>query len=168
MCCTLASTTKRLKQHMLYHTTLLIAKLDPIKYIFEKPSLSERIVRWQVLLFKYNIAYVSQKAIKESVITEFLVDRATKDYEPMKFDFLYKKLMAILESEEDDDEEKTRRMYFNGAANAMGHEIEVVLISSMKHYYLVTARLNFNCTNNVVEYEACVIGLHIALDSKGV
>ena len=37
MCCALAWTTQRLKQYLLYHTTWLISKLDPIKYIFEKP-----------------------------------------------------------------------------------------------------------------------------------
>ena len=46
LCCALAQTTKRLCQYMLYYTTWLIAKLDPIKYIFEKPSLSERVARW--------------------------------------------------------------------------------------------------------------------------
>ena len=35
MCCALTWTTQRLRQYMLYHTTWLIAKLDPIKYIFE-------------------------------------------------------------------------------------------------------------------------------------
>ena len=64
MCCALAWAAQRLRQYMLYHTTWLIARLDPIKYIFEKPSLSERITRWQVLLSEFDILYVSQKAIK--------------------------------------------------------------------------------------------------------
>ena len=45
MCCALAWTCQRLRQYLLYHTTWLISKLDPIKYIFEKPSLSKRITR---------------------------------------------------------------------------------------------------------------------------
>ena len=53
--CTLAWIVQRLRQYMLYHTTWLIARLDPIKYIFEKPSLSRRIARWQVLLSKFDI-----------------------------------------------------------------------------------------------------------------
>ena len=46
MCCALAWAAQRLKQYMLYHTTWLITKLDPIKFIFEKPSLFGRIARW--------------------------------------------------------------------------------------------------------------------------
>ncbi|KAI5396376.1 hypothetical protein KIW84_062542 [Lathyrus oleraceus] len=39
--------------------------MDPIKYIFEKPALTGRIARWQMLLSEYDIEYQSQKAIKE-------------------------------------------------------------------------------------------------------
>ena len=72
---------------MLYHTTWLIAKLDPIKYVFEKPLLSGRVARWQVLLSEFDILYVSQKAIKGSAIADFLAERADEEYEPMSFEF---------------------------------------------------------------------------------
>ena len=45
MCCALAWAAQRLRQYMFYHTTWLIAKSDPVKFIFEKPSLFERIAR---------------------------------------------------------------------------------------------------------------------------
>ncbi|KAI5395480.1 hypothetical protein KIW84_061884 [Lathyrus oleraceus] len=45
-CCALAWAAKCLRQYMLNHTTWLISKMDPIKYIFEKPSLTGRISRW--------------------------------------------------------------------------------------------------------------------------
>ena len=54
----------------------LIAKLDPIKFIFEKPSLSGRIARWQVLLSEFDILYVSHKSIKGSAIADSLIERA--------------------------------------------------------------------------------------------
>ena len=102
MCCALAWAAQRLKQYMLYHITWLIAKLDPIKFIFEKPSLSERIARWQVLLSEFDILYVSQKAIKESKIVDFLVEKANEEYEPMSFDFLDEDLMAVLQIEKEE------------------------------------------------------------------
>ena len=91
---------------MLYHTTWLITKLDPIKFIFKKPSLSEKIARWQVLLSEFDILYVSQKAIKKSAIADFLVERANEEYEPMSFDFLDKNLMAVLQIEEEESPEE--------------------------------------------------------------
>ena len=44
-CYALAWAARRLRQYMLTNTTLLISKMDPIKYIFEKPALSGRIAR---------------------------------------------------------------------------------------------------------------------------
>ena len=73
-CSSFVWTIKRLRQHMLYHTTWLIARLDPFKYIFKKPSLSRRIAKRQVLLSEYDIIYISHKAIKGSALTKLLVE----------------------------------------------------------------------------------------------
>ncbi|WRX16388.1 Ribonuclease H domain - like 10 [Theobroma cacao] len=167
MCYALAWIAQRLRQCMLYHTTWLVSKLDPIKYIFEKPFLFGRIARWQVLLSKYDIVYVSQKLIKGSVITDFLTNRAAEDYEPVSFDFSYEDLMAILHIEKDGPNELNLwKMYFDGESIALGHEIGAVLISPYGKHYPATARLNFNCTNNMTEYEALVMGLQVVIDMK--
>ena len=152
---------------MLYHTTWLIARLDPIKYIFEKPSLSGRIVRWQVLLSKFDILYVSQKAIKEGAIVDFLVERANEEYEPMSFDFPNEDLMAVLQIDEEKIPEKDGwKMYFDGASNALGRGIRAVLISPEGNHCPFTAKLSFDSTNNMAEYEACVLGLQAAIEKK--
>nr|KYP75603.1 Transposon Ty3-G Gag-Pol polyprotein [Cajanus cajan] len=44
-CCTLVWATQRLRQYMLRHTTQLISKMDPIKYLLEKSVLVRRIAR---------------------------------------------------------------------------------------------------------------------------
>ena len=54
-CCALAWATKRLRQYMLTHTTWLIARMDPLKYVFKKPALTGRISRWHMLLPEYDI-----------------------------------------------------------------------------------------------------------------
>jgi hypothetical protein len=64
LCCVLACAAKRLRQYMLYYTTWFISKLDPLRYICEKPYLSSRIARWQVLLAEYDIVYMTRKAVK--------------------------------------------------------------------------------------------------------
>ena len=72
---------------MLNHTTLLISKMDPVKYIFEKPALTGRVARWQMILTEYDIQYTSQKAIKGSVLSDYLAQQPIEDYQPMKFEF---------------------------------------------------------------------------------
>ena len=152
---------------MLCHTTWLITKIDPIKYIFEKPSQSGRVSRWQVQLSEYDIQYVSQEAINRSAITDFLTERASKDYEPINFDFSDEDLMAVLHDENESLEKNCWKLYFDGASNALGYRIRAILVIPKGEYCPFMARLDFNCTNNVAEYEACVMGLQEAIN-KGV
>ncbi|XP_052490773.1 uncharacterized protein LOC128043021 [Gossypium raimondii] len=57
-------------------------------------------------------------------------------------------------------------MSFDGASNVLGHGIGAVLVSSEGDHYPLTARLNFFCTNNIAEYEACIMGLRAAIRRK--
>ena len=59
---------------MLYYTTRLISRMNPIKYIFEKPALTGKISRWQMLLSEFDIMFVKRKAIKGQVIANYLAD----------------------------------------------------------------------------------------------
>ncbi|XP_070003021.1 uncharacterized protein [Nicotiana sylvestris] len=55
-------------------------------------------------------------------------------------------------------------MFFDGAVNAKGVGIGAILISPTGQYYPAIARLQFFCTNNTVEYEACIMGMNMAID----
>nr|KYP31139.1 hypothetical protein KK1_048858 [Cajanus cajan] len=57
-------------------------------------------------------------------------------------------------------------MFFDGASNLMGHGIGAIVMSSQGKHILVTTRLDFECTNNIAEYEACTLGLQAALDNS--
>ena len=59
---------------MLYYTTWLESRMDPINYIFEKPALIGKIAQWQVLLSKFDILFVTQKVIKGQAIADYLAD----------------------------------------------------------------------------------------------
>ena len=50
----------------------LISRMDPIKYIFEKPALTRKISRWQMLLSKFDIVFGTKKAIKGQSIVDYL------------------------------------------------------------------------------------------------
>ena len=84
---------------------------------------------------------MSQKAIKRSVVTEFLVERASKDYKPINFDLPDEDLMAISHVEEESLEKTCWKLYFDGASNALGQRISIVLITSEGEYCPFTARL---------------------------
>ncbi|KAK8517059.1 hypothetical protein V6N13_092337 [Hibiscus sabdariffa] len=164
ICCALIWTTKRLRQYMLYHTTWLISKLDPLKYLMESTTLSGRMARWQILLSEFDLIYVSQKATKGSTIADFLASRALEDYEPLDFDFPNEDLMAIMTVEESPSGNKHWKMNFDGASNAIGKGIGAVLVSPEDDHYPFASKLDFDCTNNMAEYEACIMGIRAAIE----
>ena len=85
----------------------------------------------------------------------------------MSFDFSNEDLMAILKIDEEKIPEKDGwKMYFDGASNALRRGVGAVLISPERNHCLFTAKLSFECTNNVPEYEACVLGLQAAIEKK--
>ena len=73
-CCALAWASNKLRQYMLYFTMWLISRMDPIKYIFKKLALTGKISRWKVFLSKFDIVFVTRKAIKGQAIADYLVD----------------------------------------------------------------------------------------------
>ncbi|XP_027927575.1 uncharacterized protein LOC114184465 [Vigna unguiculata] len=117
--------------------------MDPIKYIFEKPALTGRLARWQMLLSEYDIVYVTQKAVKGSALAEYLAQQPIEDYQSMQPEFPDEDILALF-----------------------GEKEGAVLISPENHFIPMTTRLCFSCTNNVAEYEACAMGILAAIESK--
>ena len=54
-------------------------------------------------------------------------------------------------------------MHFDGASNQNGCGVGVILVAPDGTHILISAKLQFNITNNAVEYEACIMGLEAAL-----
>ena len=96
---------------------------------------------------------------QKKCVADFLAERANEEYEPMSFDFLDEDLMAVLQIEEEESlEEDGWRMYFDGASNALGRGVGVVLISPEGNHYPFTAKLSFDCTNNMARSEERRVG----------
>jgi len=55
-------------------------------------------------------------------------------------------------------------IFFDGAINLSGSSIWAVLISPDKQNHPIAAKLIFPCTKNVAEYEACILGLQVAIE----
>ena len=55
-------------------------------------------------------------------------------------------------------------MYFDGSVMALGSGARVVLISPDGGRLRYAIRLHFSASNNVVEYEALINGLHITIE----
>ncbi|RVX14390.1 Pol polyprotein [Vitis vinifera] len=138
LCLALVWATRRLRHYMTEYSVHLISRLDPLRYLFDRPALTGRLMRWLVLLTKFDIQYVSQKSIKGSIVADHLASLPTSEDRPVDDDF--------------PDEE------------FVGYD----QLIRMGDHIPRSVRLAFfdrhPATNNIVEYEACILGLETALE----
>ncbi|XP_070048965.1 uncharacterized protein [Nicotiana tomentosiformis] len=79
-CCALTWVTQKLRHYLLAYTTYLISRMDPLKYIFQKPMPTSRLAKWQILLIEIDIVYVTCTAIKERDLEDHLAENLVDDY----------------------------------------------------------------------------------------
>ncbi|RVW98360.1 hypothetical protein CK203_034254 [Vitis vinifera] len=108
---------------MTEYSVHLISRLDPLRYLFDRPALVGRLMRWLVLLTEFDIHYVTQKSIRGSIVADHLASLPVSDGRAIDDDF------------PDED---------------------VAVVTSLSG--------STSCTNNIVKYEVCILGLETALE----
>uniref|UniRef100_A0A2N9I625 Integrase catalytic domain-containing protein n=1 Tax=Fagus sylvatica TaxID=28930 RepID=A0A2N9I625_FAGSY len=121
-CCALAWASKKLRQYMLYYTTWLVSRMDPIK------------------------------RSRDKAIADYLADYPSEQLELMDSEFPDEDVMIV-----EEDNQGRWKLYFDGAANAVGSGIGAVLVSPKGQQTPIAVKLGFDCTNNMTEYEACIV-----------
>ncbi|XP_070032671.1 uncharacterized protein [Nicotiana tomentosiformis] len=122
-----------------------------------------KLAKWQILLSEFDIIYVTQKAVKGQALADHLAENPEDgEYEPLKMYFPDEEVSFI--GEDITEAYEGWRMFFDGATNFKGVGIRVVLVSEIGQHYPVSAKLRFPCTNNMAEYETCILGLKLSID----
>ena len=111
-----------------------------------------------ILLVEFDLKYVARKTIKGSVVSDFCVEN-TIEGEDGKEDFLDEDILNI--------ELGAWKMYFIGVVNQYRNGIRVLLITLNRSHVPLAIKLNFEATNNITEYKACIAGMK-ALKELGV
>ena len=139
---------------MLAYKVLLIARIDHLKYLMEKPAQDGKTAKCVFLLLEFDIKYMTQKSMKGRAIVEHLAHCSPEEAEEIQGDFLDEDIMGI--------EVESWKMYFNVATNQNRSGNGVLLISLKGTHIPFSCRLNFPATNNAIEYETCIVGLQVA------
>ena len=146
---------------MTEYSTLVVSRLDPLRYLFDMFILTSRLMRWLVLLTEFDIQYITQKSVKGSIVTNHLASLPVSDDKPVDDDFPDEQYVSVTSI-------AGWWLYFDGFANQSGFGIGILLISPQGYHIPRSVRLAFfdhhQLMNNVVEYEACITGLEIVLD----
>ncbi|XP_070020670.1 uncharacterized protein [Nicotiana sylvestris] len=154
-CCALTWVAQKLRHYLLAYITYLITRLDPLKYIFQKPMPTGRFAKWQILLTEFDVVYVTRTAMKAQALADHLDENPVDDeYQPLNTYFPNEEVNSVEAISEDANAWK---MFFDGEVNAKGVGIGAILISPNGQHYPATSRLRFFCTNNTAEYEACIM-----------
>ena len=87
--------TYRLRHYMTKYLVHLISHLDPLRYLFDRLALIGRLMRWLVLLTEFDIHYVTQKSIRESIVVDHLASLPVSDGRVVDDDFPDKDIATV-------------------------------------------------------------------------
>jgi len=117
------------------------------------------MAKWALLLQEFKSVYVSQKAIKGQALVDFLIDHPIPDEWKFFEDLPNKDVLFIKMSE-------PWKMFFNGAAWKNGGGAGVIFIILEREVLLFAFSLTKCCSNNMVEYQALILGLEMVMNIK--
>jgi len=122
-------------------------KLCPILEVLTKPREEKKTTftnkTKMVYSFKYHVNFPHQ-VLNEGIDNTFIFANC-----------------LFLEKEKNDG---SWGLYFYGTHLSSGSGVGIVLISPDNKTTLFSYMLEFNCTNNIVEYESLILGMNISID----
>ena len=66
-----------------------------MRYLFDKPVLTGRLMSWLVLLTKFDIQYVTRNSIKGSIVVDHLASLPVFDDKPIDDDFPDEHIVSV-------------------------------------------------------------------------
>ena len=119
--------------------------------MLQKPILNGRIGKWAYALVEYDLSCEPLKSMRSQIVADFIVEHRINDKHDLEVGYITCTQW---------------KLYFDGSVCDNGHGIGVVLISPNGAIFEFSNRLEEECTNNQVEYEALLFGLEF-LQSMG-
>jgi ribonuclease HI len=101
-----------------------------------------RVGKWDADLNEFTIDYVHRSSIQSQALADFIAH-----------------WMPGAQDEERTKDNETWTVFYDGSWGTFGAGATAILISPSKIRTCYVARLEFNCTNNIAEYEALLLGL---------
>jgi ribonuclease HI len=122
-----------------YH--IIVPSSQPLKDIMKNREATGRIEKWAAELNEFSIDYVHRSSIQSQALADFIADWTS----------------GAQREEAKDAEAWT--VFCDGSWGTFSAGAAAVLVAPSKVRTCYAARLDFSCTNNIVEYEALLLGL---------
>ena len=127
--------------------TIEIPTEYPMKHVLHKPETSGRLIKWAIELSKFDIRYKPKTVIKGQVLVEFAMEFTSAE---------------LARNTQTTPDLPIWKLSVDGAGNAQGSSVELILTSSEGIDIEYALRFGFRASNNEVEYEAVIVGLNLA------
>ncbi|XP_066311106.1 uncharacterized protein [Miscanthus floridulus] len=137
-------TLRKLRHYFKYYKIAVVTEF-PLGDILHNKEANGRIIKWAVELSTYSIEFRSRPTIKSQALANFVAEW-TEIQEPIA--------AACPEH---------WVIYFDGALNINSADVGILFITPTKDKLRYILQIHFLASNNVVEYEACLHGLRIAV-----
>jgi ribonuclease HI len=138
-------TRRKLRHYFESHLVTVVSSF-PLGEIIQCREASGRIAKWAVELMGETISFAPRKAIKSQALVDFLAEWVDTQLPT-----------ALIQPE-------LWTTYFDGSLMKTGAGAGLLFISPLGKHVRYVLQLHFPASNNVVEYEALVNGLHIAVE----
>jgi ribonuclease HI len=122
-----------------YH--IIVPSSQPLKDIMRNREATGRIRKWVTELNEFSIDYVHMSSIQSQTLADFIADWTPGAQEEVTKDA------------------EAWTVFCDGSWGTFDVGAAAVLVAPSKVRTCYAARLDFSCTNNIVEYEALLLGL---------
>jgi ribonuclease HI len=121
---------------------IIVPSSQPLKDIMRNREATGRIGKWAAELNEFSIYYVHRSSIQSEALADFITDWTPGAQE-----------------EEANKDAEAWTVFCDGSWGTFGAGAAAVLVAPSKVRTCYAVRLDFNCTNNIAEYEALLLGL---------
>jgi ribonuclease HI len=119
----------------------------PLGEIIRNPDVVGRIAKWSIELMGEMLTYAPRKPIKSQILVDFVAEWTDTQLPPLQI------------------QAECWTLYFDGPVMKSGAGAGLLFISPLGEHMRYAVRLHFPASNNMVEYEALLCGLRIAIET---
>ena len=142
----LVTTSRKLRPYFQVHIVEVPTEY-PMKQILYKPKTSGRLIMWAIELSEFDIRYKPRAVVKGQILADFIME-----FTPAESTAATQLTLDLL----------IWRLSIDGAANAQGSGVGLILTSPNGIDVEYALRFGFQASNNEVEYEVVIAGLNLA------
>jgi len=136
---------RKLQHYFLGHPITVVSSF-PLGEIIQSQEATGRIMKWSIELMSETLTYAPCKAIKSQALVDFVAEWTDSELPPAQ-------VQAELWT-----------MYFDGSLMKTGAGAGLLFVSPLGVHMRYVIRIQFIASNNIVEYEALINGLKIAIE----